>query len=208
MLRVSAGYWHITTKAALPGPGITHIILHHLQQTLRTFSLWTSTLKPAVPSALSNSSWASSLPLRKFYPLSICLSLSTNALSTTSSKVHLPVPFQTLMTEEDSEILDFYPEEFSVDMNGKKMLWQGVALLPFIDEKRLLGAMAKKYPELTEDEHRRNAFGKDVTFVNEDHPLYDQISSLYMKRKIDNVGQRAPLHSSQKRLTLHCTFVC
>lgn len=90
------------------------------------------------------------------------------------------------MTKDDSEIIDFYPEEFHVDMNGKKMLWQGVALLPFIDEKRLLGAMAKRYPELTDDENRRNAFGKDVIFVNEDHSLYDQLSSLYMKRKIDN----------------------
>lgn len=92
------------------------------------------------------------------------------------------------MTKEDSEIIDFYPEEFHVDMNGKKMLWQGVALLPFIDEQRLLGAMSKKYPELTDDENRRNAFGKDVIFVNEDHTLYDQISSLYMKRKVDNVS--------------------
>lgn len=100
----------------------------------------------------------------------------------------MPPPFQELMTKEDSEIIDFYPEEFSVDMNGKKMLWQGVALLPFIDEQRLLGAMGKKYPLLTDDENRRNAFGKDVLFVNEDHSLYDQISSLYMKRKVDNVS--------------------
>lgn len=92
------------------------------------------------------------------------------------------------MTKEDSEIIDFYPDEFHVDMNGKKMLWQGVALLPFIDEQRLLGAMSKKYPELTDDENRRNAFGKDVIFVNEDHTLYDQLSSLYMKRKVDNVS--------------------
>lgn len=103
-----------------------------------------------------------------------------------ASKTHLPPPFQELMTNDDSEIIDFYPDEFHVDMNGKKMLWQGVALLPFIDEKRLLGAMSKKYPELTEDENRRNAFGKDVIFVNEDHTLYDQISSLYMKRKVDS----------------------
>ena len=95
------------------------------------------------------------------------------------------------MTKEDSEIIDFYPEEFSVDMNGKKMLWQGVALLPFIDEQRLLGAMGKKYPLLTDDENRRNAFGKDVLFVNEDHTLYAQISSLYMKRKVDNVSSQS-----------------
>lgn len=70
------------------------------------------------------------------------------------------------------------------------MLWQGVALLPFIDQERLLSALAKRYPELTEDEVRRNTFGHDVIFVNEDNPLYDQIASLYMKRKVDKVSWR------------------
>ena len=68
------------------------------------------------------------------------------------------------------------------------MLWQGVALLPFIDQKRLLDALAKKYPLLSEDEVRRNSFGNDVIFVNEDNPLYNQICSLYMKRKVEEVS--------------------
>ena len=71
------------------------------------------------------------------------------------------------------------------------MLWQGVALLPFIDEKRLLDAMATKYPELTEDEVRRNGTGKDAIMVSEENPLYNQICSLYMKRKVDEVS---PFH--------------
>ena len=61
------------------------------------------------------------------------------------------------MTESDSPILDFYPLDFEIDMNGKKMVWQAVALLPFIDEARLLGAMGTKYPGLTEEEQRREA---------------------------------------------------
>lgn len=38
-----------------------------------------------------------------------------------ASRMHIPEAFQGLMIEEDSEILDFYPEEFDVDMNGKKV---------------------------------------------------------------------------------------
>ena len=34
---------------------------------------------------------------------------------------------------EESVIGDFYPEKFSLDMNGKRRLWQAVVLLPFID---------------------------------------------------------------------------
>lgn len=48
---------------------------------------------------------------------------------------------QELMTDPGSSILDFYPEEFEADMNGKKQEWEAVVKIPFIDEKRLLQAM-------------------------------------------------------------------
>ncbi|GAA5956490.1 hypothetical protein JCM3765_003461 [Sporobolomyces pararoseus] len=100
-----------------------------------------------------------------------------------ASKVHLPEPFQILMTDSDSPIIDFYPKDFHIDMNGKKMLWQGVALLPFIDQNRLLTAMDTKYPELTEFENQRNEMGTDTIIVGNKHPLYDYLEGLYGKRK-------------------------
>lgn len=104
------------------------------------------------------------------------------------SRIHLPLPFQPLMTEDDSPIIDFYPKEFEIDMNGKKMVWQGVALLPFIDPARLLEAMSTKYPELTEFEIKRNELGVDTLFVGQEHPLYDYLEGLYTKRKIKEVN--------------------
>ncbi|KAG0057611.1 5'-3' exoribonuclease 2 [Gryganskiella cystojenkinii] len=99
------------------------------------------------------------------------------------SKQHIPPAFQPLMYEEDSPIIDFYPENFAMDLNGKKFAWQGVALLPFLDPKRLLDAMAPLYPKLTEDEVERNKFGKEVLFVSEKSKLYDTLcDKLYSSR--------------------------
>lgn len=51
---------------------------------------------------------------------------------------------QDLMTEETSPIFDFYPRDFELDMNGKKQDWEAVVKIPFIDQARLLRAMARK----------------------------------------------------------------
>lgn len=98
----------------------------------------------------------------------------------------LPSVFHPLMTDEDSPIKEFYPEDFQVDLNGKKFAWQGVALLPFIDEKRLLDAMATKYPLLTEDERRRNAFGEEALLFSTKHPLYNDVVANFYGKKATN----------------------
>ena len=51
-----------------------------------------------------------------------------------------------------SPIIDFYPTDFRIDLNGKKYAWQDVALLPFVDEDRLHGALSQVYPNLIVDE--------------------------------------------------------
>ncbi|KAK4960814.1 5'-3' exoribonuclease 2, partial [Elasticomyces elasticus] len=87
----------------------------------------------------------------------------------------IPPVFHPLMTSEDSPIVEFYPEDFDIDMNGKKMAWQGVALLPFIDASRLLEAMKEKYPLLTPAEHARNEPGKDALLFSSKHPLNEEV---------------------------------
>ena len=51
-----------------------------------------------------------------------------------ASRSHVPRPWADLMIDPECTIIDFYPEDFKIDLNGKKYAWQGVALLPFVDE--------------------------------------------------------------------------
>jgi 5'-3' exoribonuclease 2 len=91
------------------------------------------------------------------------------------------------MVNEDSPIFDFYPLTFEIDMNGKRMAWQGVALLPFIDERRLLDAMNPEYPKLTAEEVRRNRWGNNILFVSDQHKLYPFVESQYGKKRRSEV---------------------
>ena len=95
----------------------------------------------------------------------------------------IPEVFRSLMSDEDSEIIDFYPTDFPIDLNGKKFAWQGVAILPFIDEKRLLDAMATRYPLLSAEDVARNAMGKDVLIMSDRHPLYEEIATNFYSRR-------------------------
>ncbi len=101
-----------------------------------------------------------------------------------ASRHAIPEVFHPLMTEEDSEIIDFYPEDFELDLNGKKMAWQGVVLLPFIDMSRLLAAMDTKYPLLSPEDKARNEPGHDVLLFSDSHDeLYHDITSTFYSKK-------------------------
>lgn len=114
-----------------------------------------------------------------------------------SSNHAIPKAFHPLMTDEDSDIVDFYPEEFDLDLNGKKQSWKAIVLLPFIDEKRLLGAMATKYPLLTEDERIRNELGKEALIISHRHPLYEELALQFYSKKAKD-GQNAVKLSMKK----------
>lgn len=95
----------------------------------------------------------------------------------------IPSAFHPLMTDPDSDIVDFYPEDFDLDLNGAKQSWKAIALLPFIDEKRLLKAMGTKYPLLTADEHARNERGEEALIISEQNPLYEQLALKFYSKK-------------------------
>ncbi|KAJ3373980.1 5'-3' exoribonuclease 2 [Kappamyces sp. JEL0680] len=105
-----------------------------------------------------------------------------------ASKKHIPPVFHSLMTDPNSPVIDFYPLEFPIDLNGKKHAWQGVALLPFIDADRLLKAVEPLYPKLTQEERDRNSLGNEVLFCSSTSSNFDTLCSVYSLHSPSEVG--------------------
>jgi 20S proteasome subunit beta 5 len=97
-------------------------------------------------------------PLKPFQQLMGCMP--------PSQAHHLPEPYRWLMTDPNSPIIDFYPKTFTIDMNGKRWPWEAVALLPFLDSKRLVEAMDNIDESLLSQEERiRNSTGESVVMM-------------------------------------------
>jgi 5'-3' exoribonuclease 1 len=111
-----------------------------------------------LPKMFGEISFDMGTPLTPFEQLMGCLP--------PASAVLVPPLYRPLMTAPTSPILQFYPENFKVDMNGKKNPWEGVNLLPFIDVDLLKKTIAAHCPasKLSAVERKRNTFGKVYAF--------------------------------------------
>lgn len=90
------------------------------------------------------------------------------------SRKLLPAVYRPLMTNEHSPIIDFYPHEVNIDLNGKTASWEAVVLLSFVDEKRLLEVVRPVESQLTPEEAKRNSYGTDIIFI-----FNPQIDTMY-----------------------------
>ncbi|XP_047982690.1 5'-3' exoribonuclease 3-like isoform X1 [Salvia hispanica] len=107
----------------------------------------------------------------------------------------LPLCYRKLMTDQASPILDLYPTEFDLDLNGRKQAWKAICKLPFIDEARLLSEIAKVENTLTDVERRRNTLGVDQLFINISHPLAAKILTFWERNKDHPKLQRAKVRT-------------
>ena len=90
------------------------------------------------------------------------------------SKNLIPPALRPLMYDEKSPIIDFYPSEVKLDMNGKTADWEAVVLLSFVDEKRLVEAMKPYLSKFTPEEKLRNSFGTSLKFI-----FNQQVDTIY-----------------------------
>ena len=116
-------------------------------------------------------------PFQSFYQL-ICVLPPKSA-----HPAGLPKGMIEMMTSPESAIIDFFPEDFALDLNGKKFLWQAVVLLPFIKEDRLLDVLEKYFEAhpLSDEERIRNMLNRNEIFVPLTDCLAKQLEDLHTK---------------------------
>jgi 5'-3' exoribonuclease 2 len=105
---------------------------------------------------------------------------------------YLPTQWRNLILDKNSPIIDFYPTDFKIDFNGKREKWQGVALLPFVDEERLLQALKPVYSTLTQEEEKRNRRDYASLFVHSTNSCYKQLKKLYGNNR-NEITQNNPV---------------
>ncbi|XP_066342493.1 5'-3' exoribonuclease 3-like [Miscanthus floridulus] len=87
------------------------------------------------------------------------------------SSCALPKCYRELMENEESLIHKFYPSDVQIDTHGKRFLWQGIAMLPFIDEKLLILATKTVEDKLAVHEINRNTVRQEKIFLRNSNTL-------------------------------------
>lgn len=90
----------------------------------------------------------------------------------------IPKGMTNLMKQPFSPLIDFYPADFGLDLNGKRYTWMAVILLPFIDEPRLVRTLAPHLEKLNPEEKIRNRRGVALLFAHREDPHLTHVVQL------------------------------
>lgn len=77
------------------------------------------------------------------------------------------------------EIPENYPDTVKIDMFGKSQVWQGVALLPFLDSEKLISLVRTYSRDLPLEELYRNVEGENLLFIPMANKNYSLAESVY-----------------------------
>jgi 5'-3' exoribonuclease 1 len=133
---------------------------------------------------------------RPFNPFQQLLSV----MPASSAKL-FPQVYQELILNQNSPLrtpIDYFPTEFDLDMEGKRADWEGIVLIPFIDEKVLLEAERThiNVARLRKEELERNSHGPVLTFY------YDQKSNENLFCQSTIPSQFTNITSSKSRVMM------
>jgi len=76
----------------------------------------------------------------------------------------IPHPLNTLLTDPKSSLRKFCPDNFKIDLSGKRKEWQGIVLLPMVDFDLVREEYFKHIGDVDQRDIRRNRLGKSYVY--------------------------------------------
>merc|ERR1712124_86028 len=93
-----------------------------------------------------------------------------------SSSNLIPIFYRNFFNVFESSMINFYPSSFIVDMNGKRFVWQGSSLIPFINESHLIHESEKIRWNHTGNDKIRNSRNLEALYIcDRMNPLFTRI---------------------------------
>jgi 5'-3' exoribonuclease 1 len=84
----------------------------------------------------------------------------------------LPSPLNLLLKNMDSPIKKYCPDTIEVDLSGKKNDWEGVVLLPMVDQMQITNALNQCKNQIDKRDIKRNIFGKTFLYIKSKNYLF------------------------------------
>lgn len=89
----------------------------------------------------------------------------------------LPPVLTNLMLSQSSPLVQFYPEEFEIDMCGKRTDWEGIAILPIIDLFALRHTYRNLFDKIDRSDFKLNEREKTIRIVR--NPYSNKWKSMF-----------------------------
>ena len=76
----------------------------------------------------------------------------------------LPKPLDKLLTDKTSELVKFCPEKLVIDLAGKRKEWEGITLLPMVDQSLVERMLKSKIGDVVDTDILRNIPGMVIMY--------------------------------------------
>ena len=76
------------------------------------------------------------------------------------ARLYYPPPLDTLLTSESSPLKEHCPEEFTIDLAGKRKEWEGIVILPMVDFELVRNTYMQHIDKLNIVDKKRNMLGR------------------------------------------------
>lgn len=85
----------------------------------------------------------------------------------------LPQPLDKLLTNESSPLKEHCPDDFSIDLSGKRKEWEGIVILPMVDFELVRTTYMQYIDQLQHNDKKRNVLGRTFLYdFNKDTDYY------------------------------------